>query len=509
MDKHTRSLATALGLVAATVCAPAEAAWKPDPSFGPNGVKLLAPFPGASQSLVASAADPQGRIVAVGTLIQGGQRDLMVMRFLADGREDPGFGFGGSVSIDTGVADESALAVAVQADGSAVIAGSRGRGAMLLRLTPMGALDAGFGTNGYTVPAFMTGSAARLVDVALDSQGRAVALGTVTGDGGAARVNAFVMRTEVDGRLDRAFDLDGVRVLREFDALAAALVVGPGDRTVLVGYHGQEYRLAALTSAGSLDLGFGSGGVSRSVVGNGAIATDLVVHNNSYFVSGLNAAPLVRFNAAGFRDAGFGQGGIVRGAMPVEAWTLSPLADGTLGVGGSCRGGAGAGWYLATLAVNGTTLSTTTCEVVASGSTLAVVRSLQPDVTRLVAVGHRYDATGAASALLRFTAQASVVTPVPAPTASSPLDPRCSKPVFRRNNPLLCAPPPVVIATPTTVTPPAPVATPAPVVVPTPTPTPMPTPVAAPPRPVVVQAPPTDPRCSRPIFRRNNPSLCR
>jgi hypothetical protein len=219
-------------------------------------------------------------------------------------------------------------------------------------------------------------------------------------------------------------------------------VVEPGDRTVLVGYHGQEYRLAALTSTGSLDRGFGSGGVTRSVVGNGAIATDLVVYRNTYIVSGLNAAPLVRFNAAGFRDTGFGQGGIVRGAMPIEAWTLSALADGTLGVGGSCRGGAGAGWYLATLAVNGNSLTTTSCEVVTNGSTLAVVRSLRPNPTRLVAVGHRYAAAGASSALLRFTTQTTtstpVATPVPVAAVSRPLDPRCSKPFFRRNNPALC-----------------------------------------------------------------------
>lgn len=137
----------------------------PDPTFAGDGRAELGPDLGIEDLRVLA----DGRIVAVGHHLT----DAVVLRLLADGNLDPAFGNGGVFTLTA--ASQSAQqifanAIAVQGDGALVVAGnaiSVADGSMLLvfRVSPDGTPDAGFGNAG-----------ARLVDAPTDLFGEAVAV---------------------------------------------------------------------------------------------------------------------------------------------------------------------------------------------------------------------------------------------------------------------------------------------------------------------------------------------
>ncbi|MER6346682.1 CARDB domain-containing protein [Streptomyces sp. NPDC001595] len=120
---------------------------------------------GDYEGVEALAIQPDGRIVAVGG-------DSMA-RYLTNGGLDPTFGSGGRVVL-TGAAVND---VVLQPDGRIVTAGGNGAGGdfAVLRHLANGSPDTGFGTNGRVVTDFGGGDWAR--GVALQSDGKIVAAG--------------------------------------------------------------------------------------------------------------------------------------------------------------------------------------------------------------------------------------------------------------------------------------------------------------------------------------------
>jgi uncharacterized delta-60 repeat protein len=129
---------------------------------------------------VDSAADvllqPDGKIVVVGATGFPATH-ATVTRLNPNGSLDTSFDGDGTVRVDTG-ADDQAVAVALQANGKIVVAGSKAGSPLLLRLQPGGALDTTFGSGGQrTLP--VSGSANA---VTLRSGGRIAAAGSSLGN---------------------------------------------------------------------------------------------------------------------------------------------------------------------------------------------------------------------------------------------------------------------------------------------------------------------------------------
>lgn len=124
----------------------------PDPTFGSGG-KILLQL-GYYDALHALAVQPDGKLVAVGQT-QGtvSQKDFFIVRFLADGSLDNGFGNGGKNPIIASYGNDAAYGVAVQPDGKLLVVGEANDGgqshAVVLRLTSWGGIDYGFGTYGF------------------------------------------------------------------------------------------------------------------------------------------------------------------------------------------------------------------------------------------------------------------------------------------------------------------------------------------------------------------------
>jgi uncharacterized delta-60 repeat protein len=150
-----------------------------DSSFGEDGLVTL-DIVESEDLLLDLALAPGNRIVAVGWAFTPETGwDFAIARFDHKGRLDARFGRGGVVTLDFSSEDQ-AQAVAVQKDGSLVVAG-RVMGPTnpdfgLVRLTSRGELDASFGTGGLVLTDF-SGGIDTPIAVTLQPDGRILAGG--------------------------------------------------------------------------------------------------------------------------------------------------------------------------------------------------------------------------------------------------------------------------------------------------------------------------------------------
>jgi uncharacterized delta-60 repeat protein len=202
----------------------------------------------SSVSINAVALDAQGRIVL------GGVREPddsaydrpWFVRLMPNGALDTGFGEAGIAwfpEVPTFNNDWSGRAMAIQRDGSILLALGNGAGA-LVRVTAQGILDAGFGEAGFLSLEREEGTDIRAVAVGSDA--RIVFAGTIHHTGGG--FDHYVGRLLPDGSFDDTFDGNGVLRIdmtpgEDDGARATALVDG---RPVIAGYGGVDYRVATL-----------------------------------------------------------------------------------------------------------------------------------------------------------------------------------------------------------------------------------------------------------------------
>ena len=276
-----RTLAV-VAVAALAVGARAQPAGALDALFGDGGRVTLDVGRTRSNRATAIAVQPDGKILVAGDAADTGAGSpgaLAVTRYTADGSLDVSFGTGGHAVVGIGVAARTS-AVAVQADGGIVVAGSLSRPGTgpdfaVARFTPAGTPDPSFGGTGLVVTSFLADfgdDAARAL--AIQPDGRIVAAGyaSLPGLPGQNGARAFgVARYLPNGALDASFDGDGRALVRsqagspEGDR-AAAVVVLPGGRIVLAGSArdvnglGGAFAVARLTAAGALDPTFGQGG---------------------------------------------------------------------------------------------------------------------------------------------------------------------------------------------------------------------------------------------------------
>jgi len=173
---------------------------------------------------------------------QGGQV-FFVARLTSTGQLDGNFGVEGIVELPLG-STARAEAMAVDATGSIVVAGSTATQPVLARFLPTGAVDPDFGTGGALFPL----AAGQLRAVRIDGAGRIVAAGR-------SGTQAFVTRRLATGAPDATFGTGGATVGVTAELNDLALV---GDRPFVAGVAGAAgMLLGALGPTGMPDAGFG------------------------------------------------------------------------------------------------------------------------------------------------------------------------------------------------------------------------------------------------------------
>ncbi len=274
------------------------------------------------------------------------------------GRLDESFGTGGKATVALGGSWGRADGVAIQPDGRIVAAGvsrtETGDGYdlefALVRLRPDGTLDASFGAQGIVTTAFGPATLDRASGVAIQPDGRIVAVGTSEPAPYAlGNPSVFALaRYDADGNLDATFGTGGkvttaIGIGRD---VAAAVVVQPDGKIVVAGSSDGVFAVARYRSDGSLDPAFGSAGVATASFASAASAVALqtdgkIVVAGTGPAGGLQAFAIARFDPGGVLDATFGAAGQVTTSLfpgtvhAAEASAVAVQPDGKIVAAGS------------------------------------------------------------------------------------------------------------------------------------------------------------------------------
>jgi uncharacterized delta-60 repeat protein len=315
---------------------------------------LLVPEAGTAATLVLDAdpAAPHSLPTATAVTLRAGDavvsRTLVVTVRGTAGTVDTSFG-GGATVTPVGVSEDYANAVAVQADGKVLVAGStatkRGTQFSIVRYQRDGGLDPGFGSGGKVVLPVGTRGNDVVAALAVQPDGRIVVAGS--SEQGPAQIDFAVIRLTANGQLDAGFGNAGIAVFDFFGGTdrARALALQPDGRILVGGDSntgaagGQDFALLRLNVDGTLDAAFGQAGkVVTAIRSNGAsesvralALTAVVGEPRILAVGGEGDFMAVRYRADGSVDGSFGSGGKVAGLFNANigsAHGVTVLPDG-------------------------------------------------------------------------------------------------------------------------------------------------------------------------------------
>src|ERR1051325_1610772 len=243
-----------------------------DPTFGTGGKSFVDFIPASGARALARA--PGNKLYIAGYAgSTTGQTDFALAKLNTDGSLDTTFGSGGRVTTDINLGD-AANAIAVQADGKIVAAGSTNE------------------TSGSTV----------------DRQ----------------KINFALVRYNADGSLDTSFDGDGKVVTDLYGAtdIAYGVAIQPDQKIVVAGYTSTEFApdiaffgLVRYNADGSLDNTFGTNGKVRTSFNNSGTAYAVTIQADGKIVvvgEGACDFAVARYNTDGSLDATLGTGGKVQ-----------------------------------------------------------------------------------------------------------------------------------------------------------------------------------------------------
>lgn len=183
-----------------------------------------------------------------------------------------------------------------------------------------GSLDATFGTGGFVTTSLGTTNDF-IYDIALQTDGKIVAAGHA---GTGANTDFVVARYNTDGSLDTTFGTSGI-VIKSIATsdMANGVAIQSDDKIVAAGYSyngsNNYFAIIRYNTNGSLDSGFGTGGIVTNIVGTGyskissvAIQSDgKIVAAGCGIVSSQIVFAVARYNTDGTLDTSFGTDGVV------------------------------------------------------------------------------------------------------------------------------------------------------------------------------------------------------
>lgn len=333
-----------------------------DATFGQGGVFTYAGAGGVADTALGLALQPDGNILVAGYVnaVAASRRDVLVLRLTPGGRLDPTFGTGGVFTYDGGASGtDLGFAVRVQVDGKIVVAGEAagtgGQDALLLRLTPAGALDPTFASGGVFLYSGASSALDRFFDLRVLSSGAIVATGT-SGE------TALVVKVDEQGQLDPTFGTAGAVTLSipsGARTLGYAICIQADGKLVVAGTagppaEGLDAVAARLLPSGSLDTTFAAAGwFIHQLPGkedDAVFACDVrpdgtILLGGTLVVDELDRAAAFRLTSAGVLDPSFGAGGVSLQSMSSTGYTtgigMAVQADGKILLVGSSEQAAG------------------------------------------------------------------------------------------------------------------------------------------------------------------------
>lgn len=351
-----------------------------DSGFGTNGT-VEPQFDNTDASIssfLGAIIVSNGRFTILGSVgtLSGGS-DVAIAQYYNSGSLDTSFDVDGKTTIDFGLGASQANAIAVQADGKIITAGSGFSGALgknrflLSRLNPNGSLDNTFGDAGTIIARFpppcsnCPAPSPAAVAIGIQPDGKIVVAGA----------NFELLRFNPDGSADNAFG-DAGKVAPRFTennvslvAEASSLILQSDGKAVIGGTistSGSQYdfAVARFNANGSLDTAFGTNGLVRTdFVGKTDVAEALAITTDGKIVAAGYAFTdtradfaAARYNADGTLDTTFsGDGKATAGfaGRTDVAYAVSIQAEGKILLGGYASNGVDTDFALFRLTSDG------------------------------------------------------------------------------------------------------------------------------------------------------------
>ncbi len=283
-----------------------------DPTFGRGGI-VTSSFRGPAY-LTDLVLQSDGRLVAGGSALVDRATiagDLVLVRYLPNGAPDTAFGVDGRSELDVRGGPDQLGALALQPDGAILAAGASDVPAgasesqvTVARFRPDGSVDRAFGQDG--VARTETGPFESLQGIALQSDGSIVVAGSNDDPGRTVR-RMLLVRYDPTGDLDPTFGSGGIVITQAApQSEAADVAVDLQDRLVVVGRgvddaneSGKSWLVVRHLPDGARDPSFGEGGVVRSAIGKSANA--VAVRGGDILVAGCDC-PFPPSSRGGFES---------------------------------------------------------------------------------------------------------------------------------------------------------------------------------------------------------------
>ncbi len=311
-----------------------------------------------TRTITATQTEP-GKVESANSAALSVVVDTQPPTTAAPGALDESFGASGKLLEDANGLHASCADMVIQPDGKIITVGASGAGFTLVRHLSDGSLDTGFGSSGVATTAI--GSNAEALAVALQSDGRIVAVGRARN--GSGDYDFALARYDQDGTLDASFGTGG-KVVTPIGVTDVAydvcllsdsrILVGGTSCSGQIGSTTYDFALAMYRSDGVLDTGFGTQGIAIARLGTsgGYGIRAMTVQQDGRIVAvgspgGAGTGwpeglAMARFNADGTLDGSFGEGGklvVLLGGRFAEGDAVATLANGSILVaGGIIRG---------------------------------------------------------------------------------------------------------------------------------------------------------------------------
>jgi uncharacterized delta-60 repeat protein len=314
-----------------------------DTTFGTGG-RVVTDFGSGSTSVDDARSivvDSAGRIYVVGFANRGSGNDFAIARYNSNGSLDSTYGTSGKVVTNFSTNDQ-AMTAALQSDGKLVVGGMAVGDFALARYNTNGSIDTTFGVSGFAHAGIGTANDT-ITCMAIRADGKIVTGGyaqfTSEFDFAAAVFNS-------NGTLDTSFNGTG-KVSTNLGAIdqGNAMVLLPDNRFVLAGNSDGNVAMVRYNTNGTRDSSFGSGGIATVDLGSTTDTANAIMRlsdGSMVLAGGVGSGSsrdfaLLRVTSTGSLDALFGTGGMTRSSFATnsdEAFAMTTGADGNILVAG-------------------------------------------------------------------------------------------------------------------------------------------------------------------------------